>query len=146
MNGGYTNFTAYLDLEHSLPHLLRNDQSAISLNSGTSFPSSGVVEGMPCLRTDERILYIYSDYKQRPFLKFDENYNVTTNALEETNQSLNSTIASLNSAVTTLNKTVADLGQTNQNLTQTNQNLDEITKRLSDLAQDIVDACNEVTE
>lgn len=63
MNRGYTNFTAALDLEHSLPHLLSNDKSAISLNSGTSFPTSGVTEGMPCLRTDERILYIYSDFK-----------------------------------------------------------------------------------
>ena len=63
MNGGYTDFTATLDLEHSLPRLLSNDQSAITLNAGTSFPTSGVVEGMPCLRTDERILYIYSDHK-----------------------------------------------------------------------------------
>lgn len=63
MNGGFTSFTKALDLESSLPKLMSNDESAASLNSGTSFPTMGVTEGMPCLRTDERILYVYSGYK-----------------------------------------------------------------------------------
>lgn len=63
MNNGYVEFEKTLDLEASLPKLLSNDLSAGSLNSGNAFPVEGVTEGMPCLRVDERILYVYQDYK-----------------------------------------------------------------------------------
>lgn len=58
MNGGFTSFTTALDLENSLPKLLSNDKSALSLNAGTAFPTTGVMDGMPCYRTDENKLYV----------------------------------------------------------------------------------------
>jgi hypothetical protein len=41
-----------------LYQILNNDKTALSLSSGTSFPTVNLQLGMPCFRTDEQKLYI----------------------------------------------------------------------------------------
>jgi hypothetical protein len=41
-----------------LSQILNNDKTALSLSSGTSFPTVNLQLGMPCFRTDEQKLYI----------------------------------------------------------------------------------------
>ena len=45
-------------LSDSLSQILNNDKTALSLSSGTSFPTVNLQQGMPCFRTDEQKLYI----------------------------------------------------------------------------------------
>ncbi|WP_028449699.1 tail fiber domain-containing protein [Chitinibacter tainanensis] len=54
----YTEITDNTALAASLKLLLDNDKTAISLNSGTAFPTANLQLGMPCYRTDLKALYI----------------------------------------------------------------------------------------
>ena len=54
----YTEIPSSTTLSDSLSQILNNDKTALSLSSGTSFPTVNLQLGMPCFRTDEQKLYI----------------------------------------------------------------------------------------
>ncbi len=54
----YTEIPSSTTLSDSLSQILNNDKTALSLSSGTSFPTINLQLGMPCFRTDEQKLYI----------------------------------------------------------------------------------------
>ena len=54
----YTEIPSSSTLSDSLSQILNNDKTALSLSSGTSFPTVNLQLGMPCFRTDEQKLYI----------------------------------------------------------------------------------------
>jgi hypothetical protein len=54
----YTEIPSSTTLSDSLSQILNNDKTALSLSSGTSFPTVNLQQGMPCFRTDEQKLYI----------------------------------------------------------------------------------------
>ena len=58
MTTGYQDFPLTEPFITSHPKLLSNDKAALSLNAGTAFPTTGVMDGMPCYRTDENKLYV----------------------------------------------------------------------------------------
>lgn len=58
MATGYQEFPLTEPFITSHPKLMDNDRSALSLNAGTEFPTTGVMNGMPCYRTDEDKIYI----------------------------------------------------------------------------------------
>lgn len=53
----YTKIPAEQSLQSSLQLLLDNDVTALSQSSGTAFPTTDLVVGMPCLRTDQMKVY-----------------------------------------------------------------------------------------
>lgn len=53
----FTRIPTSQTLQSSLPLLLDNDTTAISQNSGTAFPTTNLVVGMPCVRTDQNKTY-----------------------------------------------------------------------------------------
>ena len=67
---GYTEFQVTEPFLSSLPKLLANDKSALTWNAGTAFPTEGLSAGMPCFRTDENKLYIYSGTAWEVMLDF----------------------------------------------------------------------------
>jgi len=54
----YTEIPSSTTLSDSLSQILNNDKTALSLSSGTSFPTVNLQLGMPCFRTDEQKLYV----------------------------------------------------------------------------------------
>jgi hypothetical protein len=54
----YTEIPSSTTLSDSLSQILNNDKTALSLSSGTSFPTVNLQLGMPCFRADEQKLYI----------------------------------------------------------------------------------------
>ena len=54
----YTEIPSSTTLSDSLSQILNNDKTALSLSSGTAFPTVHLQLGMPCFRTDEQKLYI----------------------------------------------------------------------------------------
>jgi peptidoglycan hydrolase CwlO-like protein len=54
---GFISITVDEPLISSLPVLMKNDEAAVSNNAGSSFPTSNLLEGMTCYRTDESCLY-----------------------------------------------------------------------------------------
>jgi hypothetical protein len=54
----YTEIPSSSTLSDSLSQILNNDKTALSLSSGTSFPTVNLQQGMPCFRTDEQKLYV----------------------------------------------------------------------------------------
>jgi hypothetical protein len=54
----YTEIPSSRTISDSLSEILNNDKTALSLSSGTSFPTTNLQLGMPCYRTDEQKLYI----------------------------------------------------------------------------------------
>jgi hypothetical protein len=54
----YTEIPSSSTLSDSLSQILNNDKTALSLSSGTSFPTVNLQQGMPCFRTDEQKLYL----------------------------------------------------------------------------------------
>jgi hypothetical protein len=54
----YTEIPSSTTLSDSLSQILNNDKTALSLSSGTSFPTVNLQQGMPCFRTDEQKLYV----------------------------------------------------------------------------------------
>ncbi len=48
----YTEIPSSTTLSDSLSQILNNDKTALSLSSGTSFPTVNLQQGMPCFRTD----------------------------------------------------------------------------------------------
>ena len=54
----YTEIPSSTTLSDSLSQILNNDKTALSLSSGTSFPTVNLLQGMPCFRTDEQKLYV----------------------------------------------------------------------------------------
>lgn len=54
----YTEIPSTTTLSDSLSQILNNDKTALSLSSGTAFPTVNLQLGMPCFRTDEQKLYI----------------------------------------------------------------------------------------
>ena len=54
----YTEIPSTTTLSDSLSQILNNDKTALSLSSGTAFPTVNLQQGMPCFRTDEQKLYI----------------------------------------------------------------------------------------
>ena len=54
----YTEIPSSSTLSDSLSQILNNDKTALSLSSGTAFPTVNLQLGMPCFRTDEQKLYI----------------------------------------------------------------------------------------
>lgn len=54
----YTEIQSSTTLSDSLSQILNNDKTAMSLNSGTSFPTVNLQLGMPCFKTDEQKLYV----------------------------------------------------------------------------------------
>ncbi len=54
----YTEIPSSTTLSDSLSQILNNDKTALSLSSGTSFPTVNLQLGMPCFGTDEQKLYI----------------------------------------------------------------------------------------
>ena len=54
----YTEIPSTTTLSDSLSQILNNDKTALSLSSGTAFPTVNLQQGMPCFRTDEHKLYI----------------------------------------------------------------------------------------
>ena len=58
MATGYQEFPLTEPFITSHPKLLDNDKSSLSLNAGVEFPNIGVMDGMPCYRSDEDKLYI----------------------------------------------------------------------------------------
>lgn len=59
----YTEIPATQKICESLTPLLDNDKTSLSCNSGTTFPTTNLVEGMLCFRTDEKKLYQLTDTK-----------------------------------------------------------------------------------
>lgn len=57
----YTEIPSSQSLQSSLALLLNNDKTALSLNSGTAFPTTNLQVGMACLRTDQMRLYVLRD-------------------------------------------------------------------------------------
>src|SRR3569833_349176 len=57
----FTDIQSSETLTASLGKLMDNDKTALSLNAGTAFPTTGLIVGMPCLRTDMRKLYQLAD-------------------------------------------------------------------------------------
>lgn len=55
---GFTKITVTTPLKDSLAPLLQNDEASITLNAGTTFPTTPL-DGMLCYRTDEGVLYQY---------------------------------------------------------------------------------------
>lgn len=53
----YTKIPTSQTLQSSLPLILDNDLTVMSQNSGTAFPTSNLVVGMSCLRTDQDKIY-----------------------------------------------------------------------------------------
>jgi len=54
----YTEIPSTTTLSDSLSQILNNDKTALSLSSGTAFPTVNLQQGMPCFRTDEQKLYV----------------------------------------------------------------------------------------
>ena len=54
----YTDIPSSATLSDSLSQILNNDKTALSLSSGTAFPTVNLQLGMPCFRSDEGKLYI----------------------------------------------------------------------------------------
>jgi hypothetical protein len=54
----YTEIPSSSTLSDSLSQILNNDKTALSLSSGSSFPTVNLQQGMPCFRTDEQKLYV----------------------------------------------------------------------------------------
>ena len=54
----YSEIPSSQTLSASLANILNNDKTALSLSSGTAFPTVNLQLGMPCFRTDESKLYI----------------------------------------------------------------------------------------
>ena len=54
----YTEIASSTTLSDSLSQILNNDKTALSLSSGTAFPTVNLQQGMPCFRIDEQKLYI----------------------------------------------------------------------------------------
>ena len=54
----YTEIPSSTTLSDSLSQILNNAKTALSLSSGTSFPTVNLQQGMPCFRTDEQKLYV----------------------------------------------------------------------------------------
>lgn len=54
----YTEIPSSTTLSDSLSQILNNDKTALSLSSGTAFPTVNLQQGMPCFRTDEQKLYV----------------------------------------------------------------------------------------
>ncbi len=54
----YSEIPSSTTLSDSLSQILNNDKTALSLSSGTSFPTVNLQQGMPCFRTDEQKLYV----------------------------------------------------------------------------------------
>ena len=53
----YTEIPSSKTLAESLPLILNNDKTGMSCSSGTAFPTTGLIEGMLCMRTDHKKLY-----------------------------------------------------------------------------------------
>lgn len=54
----FTDIPSTRTLSDSLAEILNNDKTALSLSSGTAFPTTNLQLGMPCYRSDEQKLYI----------------------------------------------------------------------------------------
>ena len=61
----YTEIAEDMTLEESRALLLDNTKTAMSCNSGTSFPTVNLVLGMDCYRTDEKKLYKLVDVENQ---------------------------------------------------------------------------------
>lgn len=57
----YTQIQPTETLTNSLAEILNNDQTAISCSSGTAFPTTNLLVGMLCFRTDQNKLYELKD-------------------------------------------------------------------------------------
>lgn len=57
----YTEITSTTKIRDSLQLILNNDKTSLSCSSGTSFPTTNLIEGMLCFRTDEQKLYLLLD-------------------------------------------------------------------------------------
>jgi len=57
----YTEIPSSQSLQSSLALLLNNDKTGLSNSSGTAFPTTNLLVGMLCLRTDQNKLYILKD-------------------------------------------------------------------------------------
>jgi hypothetical protein len=53
----YTDIASSKSLQESLPLLLGNDKTALSSSAGTAFPTTNLLAGMFCFRTDQNKLY-----------------------------------------------------------------------------------------
>lgn len=54
----FTDIPSTRTLSDSLAEILNNDKTALSLSSGTAFPTTNLQLGMPCYRSDQQKLYI----------------------------------------------------------------------------------------
>lgn len=61
----YTEIPSSKTLAESLPLILNNDKTGMSCSSGTAFPTTGLIEGMLCMRTDHKKLYQLVDPVER---------------------------------------------------------------------------------
>ena len=53
----YTEIPSSKTLAESLPLILNNDKTGMSCSSGTAFPTTNLIDGMLCHRTDQKKLY-----------------------------------------------------------------------------------------
>jgi len=67
----FTEIPESLTLVNSRLPLLNNDRTAMSQNSGTTFPTSNLELGMPCVRTDLNKFYILTELTPVWTLVFD---------------------------------------------------------------------------
>lgn len=67
---GFTKITVTTPLKDSLAPLLQNDEASITLNAGTTFPTTPL-DGMLCYRTDEGVLYQYRTNEWKTILIWD---------------------------------------------------------------------------
>ena len=57
----YTEIQSSQSLQSSLALLLNNDKTALSQSAATAFPTTNLLIGMPCFRTDQNKLYVLKD-------------------------------------------------------------------------------------
>ena len=77
MTQGYQEFPVTEKFNTSHGKLLANDKNALTLNADSAFPET-TIEGMPCLRTDEKKFYQYVGGKWVVLFDYSSNIPKTT--------------------------------------------------------------------
>ena len=97
MTQGYTYFPLEEPFVSSHPKLLANDRNALTWNADTAFPASPL-EGMVCVRTDEKKIYSYQSGEWVEIYNFSDiplktSYgNVISQQLEDLENTINESI------------------------------------------------------
>lgn len=81
----YTEISDATTLQNSRTPLLNNDKTAISCNEGTTFPTTNLLLGMECYRSDQKKQYKLIDVAT-PIWKLTHDYNKTATDKEYVDQ------------------------------------------------------------